>query len=107
MATQAIPAAVDERALIQAAVVRMRARIMAVVFGMVGGVGVFTATVWLLVQGGQQVGKHLNLLGNYFPGYDVSWTGAFLGFFYGALVGALVGFCVAWVYNRVADSRTS
>ncbi|MAE96181.1 MAG: hypothetical protein CL910_16120 [Deltaproteobacteria bacterium] len=105
MATQAIPAAADERALIQNAVVRMRARIMAVVFGMVGGVGVSTATAWLLVKGGKQVGKHLNLLGNYFPGYDVSWTGVFLGFFYGALVGALIGFCVAWVYNRVADSR--
>ena len=103
MATEAL--ATDERGLLEAAVVRMRARIMAVVFGMVGGVGVFVATAWLLLQGGQQVGLHLRLLNNYFPGYDVTWPGAFLGFFYGALVGAVLGFTIAWVYNRVAESR--
>ncbi len=103
MATQAL--ATDERGLIQAAIVRMRARIMAVVFGLLGGVSVFAATAWLLLRGGQQVGKHLKLLNNYFPGYDVTWTGAFLGFFYGALVGAALGFTLAWVYNRVAESR--
>lgn len=96
---------IDERALIQAAVVRMRARIMAVVFGMVGGVGLFGATIWLLVRGGKQVGKTLNLLNNYFPGYEVSWSGAFLGFVYGAIVGAALGWAVAWIYNRVADRR--
>jgi len=95
----------DERALIQAAVVRMRARIMAVVFGMVGGTGLLVATVWLLVRGGSQVGLHLNLLSNYFPGYSVSWLGAPLGFFYGALVGGAIGYSVAWIYNRIADRR--
>ena len=96
---------IDERALIQAAVVRMRARIMAVVFAMVGGGGLFGATVWLLLRGGKQVGKTLKLLNNYFPGYDVTWSGAFLGLFYGAVVGAAVGWAVAWIYNRVAESR--
>ncbi len=97
--------AIDERSLIQNAVVRMRARIMAVVFGMVGGVGLFAATAWLLIRGGKQVGKTLSLLGNYFPGYDVTWPGAFLGLLYGALAGAAVGWAVAWIYNRVAESR--
>ncbi len=91
--------------LLEQAVVRMRARIMAIVFGMVGGAGLFLATTWLVLRGGDDVGAHLGLLANYFPGYDVTWGGAFLGFFYGALVGAVLGFCVAWVYNRVADTR--
>jgi hypothetical protein len=95
----------DEAALIQAAVVRMRARIMAVVFAMVGGTGLFVATVWLLLRGGPRMGMHLNLLGNYFPGYQVSWPGSILGFFYGALAGAVVGYGVAWIYNRIADRR--
>ena len=83
----------------------MRARIMAVVFGMVGGTGVFLATAWLLVRGGIAVGLHLRLLGNYFPGYTVSWGGAFLGFLYGASTGAVLGYAVAWVYNRIVDRR--
>lgn len=98
-------AARDERALIEAAVVRMRARIMAVVFGMVGGTGIFVATAWLLIRGGPRVGQHLSLLGNYFPGYTVTWPGALLGFAYGALAGAVLGYAVAWVYNRIADRR--
>jgi hypothetical protein len=99
------PATGLERDLLQAAVVRMRARIMALVFGMLGGTGLCVATVWLLVRGGPNVGLHLNLLGNYFPGYSVTWPGAALGFVYGALAGAAVGFALAWVYNRVADRR--
>jgi len=95
----------EERLLIERAVVRMRARIMAVVFGMVGGTGVFLATAWLLVRGGIEVGLHLRLLGNYFPGYTVSWSGAVLGFLYGAAAGALLGYAVAWIYNRIVDRR--
>jgi hypothetical protein len=91
--------------LVHAAIARMRARIMATVFGLAGGTGLFLATVWLLLKGGVMVGKNLNLLSNYFPGYSVSWGGAFLGFFYGALTGAALGFALAWVYNRIADRR--
>jgi len=98
-------ATLEERALIERAVVRMRARIMAVVFGMLGGTSLFLATAWLLVQGGPRVGQHLVLLRNYFPGYAVSWPGAFLGFFYGALAGGVLGYALAWLYNCVADRR--
>jgi len=96
---------IDETALIQRAVVRMRARIMAVVFGMLGGTGLFVATVWLLVRGGPRVGLHLGLLRNYFPGYEVTWLGSVVGFFYGALLGAALGYSLAWIYNRIADRR--
>jgi len=89
--------------IVHTAVARLRARMMAMVFGLVGGTGLLVATVWLLVKGGPNVGQHLNLLGNYFPGYSVTWGGALLGFGYGALVGALMGWSVAWIYNRIAD----
>ena len=92
-----------ERALLRAAVARLRAGVMAVVFGMVGGGGLFVATSWLLIRGGENVGKHLNLLGHYFPGYAVTWPGAFLGLLYGAAAGAILGWCIAWVYNQVAS----
>ena len=97
----------SERDALYAAIVRLRARVMALVFGMVGGVGLFLATVWLLILGGEDVGAHLGLLGNYLPGYTVTWWGAFTGFGYGALIGALIGRAVARVYNQVASHRSS
>jgi hypothetical protein len=92
--------------LVRHAIVRLRSRLMALVFAMVGGTGLFVATVWLLVRGGHNVGEHLGLLGNYFPGYTVSPLGALLGFFYGALTGAVLGWSISWIYNRVAGWRS-
>ncbi len=94
-----------EHDLIQTAIVRLRSRVMAMVFGMLGGTGLFVATIWLVARQGHDVGRHLGLLINYFPGYTVTWSGAFLGFFYGALLGAGIGWSVAWVYNQVAEKR--
>ena len=94
-----------ERELLRTAVARLRASVMAVVFGLVGGTGLFVATAWLLIQGGESVGQHLSLLNNYFLGYSVTWTGSVIGFLYGALSGGVVGWAVAWIYNRIADSR--
>jgi len=84
------------------AVARLRAGVMAVVFGMFGGGSLFLATVWLLLRGGENVGKHLSLLHHYFPGYSVTWGGAIVGLLYGAAVGAVLGWAVSWVYNLVA-----
>ena len=89
--------------LIEGAIARLRARIMAIVFAAVGGVTLFLATVWLLIRGGGNIGAHLSLLGNYFPGYSVSWGGALLGLLYGALLGAVIGWSVASLYNRVSS----
>jgi hypothetical protein len=95
----------QERQVLRAAVARLRAGIVAVVFGMVCGVGLFVATAWLLLRGGVNVGATLNLLGHYFPGYSVTWGGAFVGLFYGLLFGVVVGYGTAIIYNRVTDLR--
>jgi len=94
-----------EDELLRIAVVRLRSRVLAMVFGMLGGTSLFVATAWLLVQGGQRVGEHLDLLNNFLPGYHVTWPGAFLGFFYGALIGGALGWSVAQIYNRVSEYR--
>ena len=96
-----------ERNLIRAAIVRLRARMMALVFGMVGGVGLLVATLWLVIRGGPTVGQHLGLLANYFPGYEVTWTGGLVGFCYGALTGAVIGWSVASIYNYLAERPPS
>lgn len=95
----------QERQILRAAVARLRAGIVAVVFGMVCGAGLFVATAWLLLRGGVDVGKTLNLLGHYFPGYSVTWGGAFVGLFYGIVFGVVVGYVTATIYNRITELR--
>jgi len=93
------------REIVRIAVVRLRARVMALVGAMVGGAGVSLTTVWHVLQRGNLETPDLRLLGNYFPGYTVSWSGACLGLIYGAIGGAVLGWIVAWVYNRVSMIR--
>ncbi len=88
--------------LLLRAAVRLRAVNMAVVVGITSGCSLFLATAWLLMRGGEDVGKHLALLSAYFPGYSVTWAGAFVGFAYGGLVGSAIGWIGAAVYNWVA-----
>ena len=95
----------SELALVRRAIARLRAGIMAIVCGMLGGTALFVATAWLVIRGGPGVGTHLGLLRYYFPGYTVTWPGALLGLLYGVVVGAVVGGLVAWAYNAVAGWR--
>lgn len=91
-----------ERELIRRQVARLRSGILAVVFGLVCGTGLWLATVWLLIRGGPEVGEHLGLLRHYYPGYSVTWTGSVIGFVYGALTGAVIGWSVGSIYNLIA-----
>ncbi len=87
------------------AVARLQAGILALVFGAIGGLALFIMTIWLVIRGGPRVGEHLSLLRHYFPGYSVSWPGAFVGLFWGVLAGALIGWAIGWIYNRVVGVR--
>ena len=86
-------------------IVFLRPGTLAAVFAALGALGLFAATSVLLVKGGQDVGKHLQLLRHYLPGYTVTWPGALLGLVYGAGVGALMGAAIARLYNAVARRR--
>jgi len=87
------------------AVARMKAGVLALVFGAFGGIGLFVMTVWLLIKGGPDVGAHLGLLGQYFVGYEVSWLGAFVGLVYGALCCGFLGWLIGVIYNRIVGIR--
>ncbi len=70
--------------------------------GVVGALLLLAATVVLLLQGpvpGMAVGWTLGVLGDYLPGYAVSWPGAFVGAGYGFLAGAITGFVAALFWN--------
>lgn len=96
------PVTPEERQLIRASVARLRAGILALVFAMMTGTGLFVATAWLLIKGGPNVGATLGLLGNYLPGYAVTWPGAMVGLLYGAAIGGVAGWSLARIYNRLA-----
>jgi hypothetical protein len=87
------------------ATARIHAGVLAVVCAMIGGAGLFAMTVWLLLKGGVMVGSHLQLLGNYFIGYSVTWPGSLVGLFYGALFGGVIGWAIGRIYNAVAGFR--
>ena len=85
--------------------VRLNIITTGVSFGVLAGFALFFATFWLVLKGGSQVGKHLVLLVNYFPGYRVTFLGSFVGFFYGFLTGFIAGSVVGWLYNHIVWLR--
>ena len=100
----------DEWKIIGRAIARLRASVMAVTFGIIGGLVLFMATAWLLIigptGGSEHVGPTLGLLSNFFPGYSVTWSGSVVGLFYGALSGAVACFLLAFIYNLIVAFRT-
>jgi hypothetical protein len=86
---------------------RFNALASGVVAGVLAGGGLFLATNWLVLKGGDPVGPHLALLGQFFPGYRVSFAGSLVGLVYGFALGFSCLFGGAWLYNRIADHRES
>ncbi len=67
--------------------------------GSVLSLGLFLATVLLLLPGVEGAGPTLSLLGNYLLGYQVSWGGALVGLLEGALGGFAFGYALAHLIN--------
>lgn len=92
----------NEEKVIEHAVLRLNAVATGIGLGMLCGIGLFVATLFLVLKGGPWTGQHLGLLGQYFPGYSVSVGGAFIGFVYAFIVGGAAGHLLAVIYNRFA-----
>ncbi len=84
---------------------RVNAVITAIVSGLLCGLVLWLATVWLVIKGGEVVGPHLALLAQYFPGYRVSLAGSFVGLVYGFATGSAGGYLCARLYNVIAHRR--
>ncbi len=91
--------------LLVARMVRFNATVCGIVTGLVLGLVVFGATVWLIIKGGEVVGPHLALLGQFFLGYRVTFAGSLIGFAWGFAAGFAVGFFLTSTYNWVAALR--
>jgi hypothetical protein len=81
-------------------VLKLNARAWGIAFGLLAGLGLFGATLFLVLKGGENVGQHLELLRIFFPGYRVSLAGALVGLLYGFVFGYGVGRVIGAIYNR-------
>jgi hypothetical protein len=87
---------------VQASLLRLNARAWGISTGLLLGGGLFLATIFLVIRGGPMVGQHLSMLRIFFPGYSVTWLGAFVGFVYAFVIGYGLGRIIGSVYNRLA-----
>jgi hypothetical protein len=69
--------------------------------GVLGGLGLFVATLALVLTGGPVIGPTLGLLGQYFPGYSVTILGSVVGLFYGYISGFAGGWLFAALRNAI------
>jgi hypothetical protein len=90
----------EERAIRQH-VLRASEQGWGIAAGLLVGLGLFLATVALVLKGGRNPGPHLSLLRIYFPGYRVTWLGSVIGFVYAFIVGYAIGRTIATLYNRL------
>ena len=80
----------------------LNARAWGITVGLCAGLGLFLATNFLILRGGENVGQHLALLGAFLPGYRVTFVGSLVGFVYLFVLGYGVGRLIGAVYNALA-----
>ena len=85
--------------------VRLNAKLNGVVAGLLAALTIFIATNWLVLKGGEVVGPHLGLLGQFFIGYRVTFGGSLIGAAYGFVGGFVVGAFVSKLYNWFVGLR--
>lgn len=101
----------DEEKLFDA-ILRFKIKVLGLAVGILLGLIIFIGTNWLVIKGGHVtpdgkyvVGPHLQMLSQFFIGYQVSFVGSLIGFAYGFAVGTLGGALIGWIYNRIVDFR--
>lgn len=95
-----------EEEILKQAVVRLNGHILGFVLGIISALVIFAATNFLVLKGGEVVGPHLSLLGQFFIGYSVTFVGSLIGAVYGFITGYLSGLLIGWVYNAVVFLKT-
>lgn len=70
--------------------------------GILWGVMVFLATIYVLIKGG---GNTLALLQQFYLGYDISVGGAFIGLIWGFIDGFICGWVFGLLYNAFSKEK--
>jgi hypothetical protein len=76
-------------------------RALGMAVGTASGLTVFAATAMYLLRQPVEPAFRLDLLAEYFYGYTVSWSGAFVGLAWGFVVGFAAGWFTAFTRNLI------
>ncbi|MCQ3937007.1 MAG: hypothetical protein DPW18_08185 [Chloroflexi bacterium] len=95
----------DIEKLVLIRLMRLNAAISGLALGLLLGLTLCLATNLLVIKGGEVVGPHLALLGQFFFGYTVTFAGSVVGFLYAFFLGFAAGYFFAYIYNKLADFR--
>ncbi len=87
-------------------IVDLNAQVLGITLGIMFGLGLFLATNFLILKGGLHVGATLQLLGQFFYGYKVTFVGSFIGAIYGFVLGYVSGYLIGVIYTWVAKLRS-
>jgi hypothetical protein len=77
---------------------KLRVRALGLAVGIVGGLGIFVATILDVVR---DKGGTLVAIQSFFLGYEISYGGAFIGLIWGFIYGFICGALIAWLYNML------
>ena len=80
---------------------RLDSLAMGLATAVIAALGLWMATMLLVLKGGRVVGPHLALLWQFFPGFSVTPAGSIIGLLYGLAVGFTVGYAFSAVRNLV------
>ena len=94
----------SEEALVRE-VIRLSRNVLGLTLGILFAGGIFLATNILVLKDGPNVGAHLQLLNQFFPGYRVTLLGSLIGAAYSFAAGYISGWIIATVYNWVVFIR--
>ena len=97
----------DLEELVRQAFARFDPVALGTAVGSVAALLLVSATVVLLLQGGEPAGPTLSLLGQYLTGYQVSWTGAVVGFAEAGVLGFSLGWLMARLINLLIGATES
>ncbi|MCM3874561.1 MAG: FAD-dependent oxidoreductase [Pyrinomonadaceae bacterium] len=98
-----VPRLLTPEELIEAAFAKLDPVAMGAAVGIVAGVGLFIATIALLLKGGPVVGPTLSLLNNVLLGFSVTLPGALIGLVEACIGGFMLGYLFAWLRNLGID----
>jgi hypothetical protein len=97
---------VEQEQVLRRVMLRINEQGWGIAIGLVCGLGLFIATNVLVVRAGEPVGRHLSLLGVYFPGYSVTFVGSLIGFVYAFVLGYGAGRSIAVLYNYLSHQES-
>jgi tetrahydromethanopterin S-methyltransferase subunit G len=87
--------------LIVQSLAKLDGKALGISIGLLLGLVVFLATNFLLYKGGDVIGPNLALLGQFFIGYEISFSGSLIGMIYGLIAGFIFGWLIAFLRNLV------